>query len=1128
MTTDQHIASDPAISAIVSASAGSGKTKVLTDRVLRLLLGGAEPSRILCITYTKAASAEMEQRIEAQLGTWAIAAEEALRASLEALMGQPPAAKTLARARTLFACVMDAPVRIRILTIHAFCQSVLGRFPLEAGVAPHFTLIDDTASQALLQEARQKLLSGLDARGRQHEDATCFSAIARLTAIISETSFNELMEEIIAQRQQFLPWFQEGDDAEALYAQVFESFHTDRGCTDESLAQRYCQASAEHKAALKQAAAILAAFSAQKDQAMAQALQFWVREGDGSLQIQEENYLTAFLTQKGTPRKDPVTKKALEALGSHAQALLQEQERMVAFTSARQSLRLAQWTQDACILARGLLTLYRELKAQQGYLDYDDLILQTVQLFERSGMAQWVLYKLDGGIDHLLLDEAQDTSPQQWRLVEILAEEFFAGEGARSLKRTLFVVGDEKQSIYSFQGARPAAFDKMRQKLLRLTQTHGSVLQHVRLDRSFRSAAPVLEAVDNVFLQADARKGLVFSEHDIRHAVHRTGAAGRVELWELCEAPQELETEAWEAPATPTSQPSVQQLCAERIAATIEEWVRQKRILASQGRPVAAGDILILVQRRGSFAGAMLRALKQRGIPVAGADRMILSEHIAVMDCMVLGDFLLLPGDDLSLATVLKSPFIGMSEEDVFALAYGRGNQSLWSKLKADARFLQTYTFLSDLLAKTDYLTPYALYAYLLETLHGRRKLAARLGSEIEDPLNEFLALAMEYEAMHPPSLQGFLQWLRTGATQIKRDMEKSHDEVRIMTVHGAKGLQAPVVFLPDTTRTPRYDTGILWTEEGKPAVPLWTPFSDLSDRWYNTLKAQWKNAADEEYHRLLYVAMTRAEDELYICGWKGKKAITEGCWYELIRRGLDGALSEAVDGRRSMANTQTAVVKKGVGIPLSESTGIPRWGDEDAPTEPPAPRNITPSHAEPALARLPVMQDAYARQRGLLIHRLLQYLPDIAQEKREAAMAHFMARYGTALREAERVLVEREVLNILNHSGFRHVFGPGSAAEVSISGIVEDNAGNPVVVSGQIDRLAVQGDDVYVIDFKTNRTAPKTQETVPASYLAQMRAYHRLVSDIYPQKRVHCALIWTSVPSLMVLSPDLLHAKAA
>lgn len=1109
MTYDQYIASDPAHSVWVSASAGTGKTKVLTDRVLRLLLAGSSPQKILCITYTRAASAEMESRISAQLASWVGMDDEALKTALCALMGKPPTATILTRARRLFAQVLDAPERIRIQTIHSLCQSILGRFPLEAGVPPHFTAIDEVTAREMLANAKAELFASA-AQPEHHEAA---EAIAAIAAYISEQTLGALIGQIISSRRKFAQWLAISSAKEHLYKELNIAPDTNH----ETLIQKHLHYLPDELVALKQACNVLSESESPTDRETCAALSRWLEKRDDI-----DAYLSVYFTKEGTLRKKLHTVTAAKLWPQLEEVLRHEQQRICAYAEESQSWFVAQMSEHVTVLARAMLALYHRHKQRRAYLDYEDLIFYTAELLRKPGVAPWVLYKLDGGIDHLLVDEAQDTSQEQWEIVISLAAEFYAGESARTINRTLFVVGDEKQSIFSFQGADPSIFDKMQRGLSKRALNASKEFKHVQLALSFRSTAPVLTAVDSVFAQAEARDGLVFTEGDIRHDVHRKEAAGRVELWPLMESPDEEEFPPWHIPDLSASNERADRRCAAQIAETIEGWLKEKRELASQGRGITPGDIMILVQRRGSFTDALLQLLKRKNIAVAGADRLILTEHIAVQDCLSLARFLLLPQDDLTLAEVLRSPFVEVSEEGLFDLAYARGEKTLWQRLKENDAHKDAYDFLSGLLAVTDYMPPYELFAHVLEVCGGRKRLARRLGSEIDDPLNEFLALAIHYSKTHIPSLQGFMHWLDNGEIQIKRDMEKGRNEVRILTVHGAKGLQAPIVFIPDTVHTPPYESGILWTQN-EVSTPLWSPKKAYEDKTYRALKIKEREQSGQEYRRLLYVAMTRAEDELYICGWKGSKAIQTNCWYELVRRAAEAWTAQG--NIKVLSSVQTVPVKKEKSIISAAPTvPLPAWMDTPAPDEPIPTKPLIPSHiALPAHGLSPFAADA--RARGILVHRLLQYLPDVKAGERAEVLARFIRRYGRTLPKQEQEQIGNEVMAIIEHSAFAPVFGKDSVAEASITGL----AGvNNISIAGRIDRLAVTEDAVYIIDYKTGRKVPELESEVPQPYIKQMDAYRQLVQKIYPDKTVYCGLLWMTGPKLIVLSEALLQSLAA
>lgn len=1131
----QRTAADPGASVWVSASAGTGKTKVLTDRVLRLLLAGTAPGRILCITYTKAAAAEMALRIEDQLACWASAPKESLAALLNELLGRAPDEEELARAPTLLARVLDAPGDLAIETIHAFCQSLLARFPIEAGIAPHFGVAEERDQRDMLEAAQEEVL--IEARKGATEGLGW--ALAELTALVAENDFRALMHALALARARLRELLRHHKSLPALVLDLYRRAGLSLEDTPEELTRRACQDDAFDGEGLRAAAAALATGS-DKDMERSRAIARWLDQDESERAAALEDYARIFLTRECQPQVHIITKKAKDPDGRAAQALRTEQARIVRLYGTLKALGVCRSTQAALTLGAALLAAYQQVKLRHAVLDYDDQILLTRELLARKGIAPWVLYKLDGGIDHILLDEAQDTAPEQWEVIGAFAEEFFAGESARETKRTLFVVGDEKQSIFSFQGADPRILAQKRARFAALVTGAGERWEEVPLELSYRSTEPVLAAVDAVFAQEAARRGVALSGGAIRHSAKRKGEPGLVEVWPAL-APREAENAApWLLPLARRGADSPPARLAARIAGLIRRWLDEGEELEARGRPIRPGDVIVLVQRRGGFMDEMVRALKERAIPIAGADRLVLGEQIAVMDLMALGQFLLLPEDDLNLAALLKSPLVGLSEDELFALAYGRGEVPLWRALQRkrgeSPAFAKACDDLSGLLARADFVPPFELYADALGRLGARRRLLERLGPEADDPIDEFLNAALDYQKSHAPSLQGFLHWLEKGASEIKRDLEQRRDEVRIMTVHGAKGLQAPIVFLPDTLRRPpALRQTPLWQGEGEDAQLLWAGVREREDDAAAAARAAEEERRGAEYRRLLYVAMTRAADRLYVAGFGSGRPAPNGSWYELIR----GALEEAPGIERlpfdggpgwsgetlRLASPQRLKPKreKGAAEPRPEEE-LPAFACTPAPPEKAAPRALAPSTAgagEPP-ARSPLAGGESAYRRGQHVHRLLQLLPELPEERREEAARRHLARPGHGLSAAEQEEIAEAVLRVLRTPGFEALFGPESRAEAALAGVVGER-----LIAGRIDRLAVSDEAVLVVDYKTNREPPERPEEASPAYLAQLAAYRALLARIYPDKPIRSALLWTEGPRLMEIPEALLKAPS-
>jgi len=753
-------------------------------------------------------------------------------------------------------------------------------------------------------------------------------------------------------------------------------------------------------------------------------------------------------------------------------------------------------------------------------------------LFQRSSAA-WVLYKLDNGIDHILVDEAQDTNPLQWRVITQLADEFFSGAGARRGPRSIFAVGDEKQSIYRFQGADPAIFARMEEHFDEKLHGVGEELRTPVLHLTRRSTAPVLALVDAVFADPALANGLSSRASPLHHALFRKGQAGLVELWPT-ERPEPAEQpRPWNVPLDFTSPESPRARLAQRIAETIRRWLDETEILPSQKRAIRPGDIMILVRRRDAFVEEVIRALKRRRIPVAGTDRLALTKHIAVMDLMALARFVLLPEDDLTLATLLKSPFFGISEEELFTLAHNRAG-TLWQALASGNP--AAHDRLASFMTLAERESPFGFFSQILGPEGGRAALVARLGSDAEDPIEEFLRVAAEFERLHPPALQSFLGWLEAGETEVKRDMDQGRDEVRVMTVHGAKGLESNIVILPDTCAMPHRTArpGVL-TVAG---VPIWSQRKGDDPAPLTAARQAQEDAAEAEHLRLLYVALTRARDRLYICGYENSKPRDPRSWHALAEAAMQtiGVAVLSASGA-TLYRLETPQKEKPDGKPADADLEalpdtLPGWIGARAKPEPPARRTVSPSSlgdeslpAPPVLSpRQPGAEDKIRFARGRLIHRLLQSLPNFPETARAEAAQRFLAlpRHGLAA-EAQDEIRER-VLAVLAQPDFAPLFAPGSRAEVPVVGQVPLRGGT-VPVFGIIDRLAVTPAAVHVIDYKTNRPPPMRIEDVPAAYLRQMAAYGAVLAQVYPGRSLRASLLWTESLTLMALPAERLAA---
>ena len=1132
---EQRQASDPTISAFVAASAGSGKTKLLTDRMLRLMLTGATPSRIQCLTFTKAAAAEMALRLQHRLGGWLTMDDAELDADLAGLL-VPTGDDARRDARALFAQVLDLPGGMRIGTIHAFCQSLLRRFPLEAAISPHFRLVEDADARTAMDQAREGVLAGFPA-----------DALLELAGLTSAEGFGRLVAALDAKRGTLAPAM--ALTAPQLIAAMRRAAGAGAGDDATLLAAAVDWPARESVVAVQR---IAQAHGSPAVREKAERLLGWLNLPPELRREHWDEWLKELLKADGEPRAPSAfAAKVLDAKHPEIiEGMVAEQARVLAVEDQRRALRVAAVSAALLQLAAPVLRAYAGRKEDAGLLDYGDLIGRTSDLLRDPGAA-WVLYKLDGGIDHLLLDEVQDTAPEQWQIAHRLTEEFFAGLGAAAdegRRRTFFAVGDPKQSIYSFQGADPREFERSRAEMA--ARVGPAEWRDVALDVSFRSTTPVLALVDAVFADADAAQG-VADDGPLHHFADRAGAAGRVELWPLTPVPDAPIPEKWMPPDSNMGQVSAPQRLADALAGWIHDALRDGMRLESRNRPLAPGDVLVLVRRRDDFAKSLVRALKARGVPVAGLDRLVLDEQAAVQDMLALCDAILLPEDDLAVACVLTSPLGGLADDDLMRLSIGRQG-TLWDALRDRAgeqeAWSQAWTLLSTLQSRADYVTPHHLIAEALGPLGGRARLLARLGPDAAEPLDELLNAALAYTAQRAPSLQGFVHWLRRSGATVKREAEGAGGTVRVMTVHGAKGLQAPLVILPDTTALPPKDEPFGWRADPTTGVmlPLWSPRREFRCAAVDQARSAEQELKAKEYNRLLYVALTRAEDRLLICGWETRKGVPEQSWYRMVQRGFQalGAETSAFDAVPgawpgvclSQDSGQTAPPGSGKAPAGDPAAPLPAWagrpGDwrpDPPPPEPPVPVPLAPSRPDGAAlgpvprAASPLLSrdDAGHRfLRGKLVHTLLQYLPDLPEDARaDAALAH-LSFGGFGLTRAEVDALAAQTLAVLAHPELAPLFGPGSRAEQPLTGLIGD-----VVVSGVVDRMVVLQDEILLADYKTHRAAPMDVADTPVRYLRQLAAYRAVLRGIYPGRPVHCALVWTDQATVVSVPGMLLDA---
>ncbi|HVF83800.1 MAG TPA: double-strand break repair helicase AddA [Sphingomicrobium sp.] len=1113
---DQARAADPAIHAALSASAGTGKTQVLTARVLRLLLGGATPESILCLTFTKAGAAEMANRIGARLASWVRLPETALGAELRAL-GADVGPESRQRARRLFAQVLDAPGGLRIQTIHSFAQTLLAAFPAEAGITPGFRAIEGREEQLLARRTLATLVADSEAAGDgliadlqllsrrvgEREAERYLLACAREPEAMTYFALPEAVEPALRSRLG-LP---EGSIEELV------TVRCDDGSFDCALLHAMVQA---HRG-----------WNTKTGHAVADDIEGWLALPPGERCRSLGQLASVVFTQGGERRKvqggvlkvEPLAQEHCDSLAGEVAELLalMRQAELVAVQAAglRAGARFAE--------------AYTRAKRAEGVADFDDLIRWTRELLATPGMGEWVRYKLDRRTDHILVDEAQDTNLDQWAIIEALADEYFAGEGAGPSHRTLFMVGDFKQAIYGFQGTDPREFDQARSRFRQRAEALRKIVDDSRpfedlsIDRSFRSSQAVLDVVDAVIAEVGSVE-MGLPDQPNPHRAHWLWRSGSVELWPAFQIEEDEEggeegEEGWIA------EPA--RKYATLLARTVKHWLDEAPVLETTGQPMSAGDVLILVRSRGELASLIVARLFAEAVPVAGIDRLHLSSPLAVKDLMAAVAFAVQPLDDLTLASLLVSPLIGWNQDQLYGLAHGR-SAALWVELGRRAtesgHLAEAREVLGGLLAMADFTTP----ARFLETIlsgpiDGRRKLLERLGAAARDPIDELVAAAFEFERSEIASLDRFLHWFGSGEVEIKRDPSAPADAVRVMTVHGAKGLEAPVVILADATADPAK----LGERNGPIAVPLGEagkapvirPRKPELGEPYTSIIAQAKERDLEEHWRLLYVALTRPGERLVVAGLApGRGDLPENSWHARVQAAMEQVGAEW-DGdvlrySGDVPPSAPRVRRKALPLPLPI---LPDWLRHAAPVEARPSRPLAPSQlVEDREAAPPPSHDLRAAaRRGVLLHSLFERLPGVPSDQRHAAALLWLEQSAGVPDPAVRTEIATSACSLIGDGLFAALFAENSLAEAPIAATLPDGR----VVAGTVDRLLVEPDRVRVIDFKTGRQVPAGEREVPTHHRAQMEAYGAALSVIFPGKRVETALLYTAGPRLIGLT---------
>ena len=1153
---DQLRASDPKASAWVSANAGSGKTYVLAQRVVRLLLSGVPPSKILCLTFTKAAAAEMSNRVFEQLGKWCTMDDDALVEALSNVGEYNPSKSKLHRARLLFTKALESPGGLKIQTIHAFCEALLHQFTLEANTSGHFEVMSEADQKSLMQTARQSVMAAT------LEEPFLASALEDAMQFASDQAIEKGLEAVIRQRQKFQQWIGHyGDDVDQASIELASHLGINIAVGEDDLLNELLENLPIEEKMFLHIGEISGGISKPTSLTLSKTILEYKQA-----KTTKEKFalrLSIYKVKNGNAMRKPTpgVKALYDAIPGSEELLQEEKECFRQALNHYSNWKMVKGSIALFKLANAVIQKYGALKRARGFLDFDDLVNRSADLLARSDVRHWVQYKLDNGIDHVLVDEAQDTNSTQWLIINAIIEEFFAGKSTErsghnsNQARTVFAVGDQKQSIYSFQGAEPEMFAQ--QKTILGDQARAANLQFedVELQISFRSTFDVLSAVDMVFKSDQNARGLHANNEPVIHQPNRQSDPGEVQIWPMIAPSKTPPQEDWRVPIDHVSEehPAIQ--LSKRVTSTIQNWIKKEEILPGKGRKISCGDILILVRKRDQFVTSITRELKQAGLSVAGADRINLVTHIAIDDLLSLAKWALFPEDDLALAEILKCPLFDLDEIQLADLCIERSG-TLWQSLsqraegKTTDRLSEKFLQLQHLKTTAAICAPYEFFNEILSTNQGRMKFRARLGGEVDDVLDALLLEALNHTNNGGSGLQSFIHSLEIASPEIKRELDLVKDEIRVMTVHSAKGLEAPIVFLVDPG-SPAYGGNhrpeIVKIDQVKPFPAfLWQPRKDDGSEQTQIIHDKIQDKAEQEYRRLLYVGMTRAEDKLIVCGYGAPSKNSIPTWLHMVKDSLIDNCKEIIEDAEVTAwrwIVKDHTNRKPASPPDNKQASephiqnpLPSWINKIPPIETGFTPPLSPSIASQSIETKTrehdfaegenrPARDSFALQRGNATHQLLQFLPNITSDLRHERTQNYLERTYKDWTDAQIIETSENVMRILDDEKFAPLFSSNSIAEVSFTGTLDKNGLNRKI-NGQIDRLCVFGDRVLIIDYKTDRRYPQNPEQVSDQYLIQMAIYQQLVADIYPNLEVECSLLWTSGPQIMSIPRDLLENK--
>ena len=1115
---NQKIASNPNYSVWVSASAGTGKTTVLVNRLLRLFLNDVEPSKVLCLTYTNAGAIEMQNRIYKKARDWATISDDDLIKELKNLSDTPENNTDIdnlfLKARKLFSKLIDNPVPLKIYTIHAFCQSILKRFPIEAGITPHFKIIEDSEVKTLLNEAYQKFVHTLK-NDKNIDYIDVFESFNYLMNNTSESEFDNLIETIIDGREHFfelcLKYKTKAKILETLKNKIFKNFsYPIESFIDDTMLFKANVLDHIPSGFIDKLKQILSVDDGKKSIARLNLIGSFLAENDTEKKF--DIYKHIFLNSDDSiPANGILNKKSIMADMKFPDNVSRETIRIREAVEFINSVEIFKTTSSVLDIGLTLNDIYEKLKKKRGVMDFTDLITTVKKLFARDSISSWILYKLDGGISHVLIDEAQDTSPIQWEIVDKLTSEFFTTGSDKKNVKSLFSVGDRKQSIFSFQGANIKLFEKYKNYFKERIEFENYPFYDLPLNRSFRSCENILNTVDDVIKNSS---GVLLPNEDITHIPNRKDSSGLVEVLPLVKRIEDKTSKCFKPPVENINVFNTEVEMANVLATKIRYLLDNEYISDPKKdsddtkkfiRKIEPKDIMILVKKR-NLADSITKALLAKNIPLAGRDKLSLSDNIAVEDLISLLKFVLFNYDDLSLAEVLKSPLYNLTDDDLFDLCFNRKDETLFSRLSESEKYKDITNDLKYLIDFSKTALPFEFFDYVLKVQNKRKNFISRLGVEVVDVLNGFLSQCLSYDNLKlGKSLSDFYEWFSLNDVEIKRNMEQVNNTVRIMTVHSSKGLEAPVVFLYNANEVLSSSRDrILWSED----FPMYkTSNFKTSGKIFSDMLDTENTANQEEFYRLLYVAMTRARDRLYVIGSENnsKNART---WYSCIKESLLSNPKHRIEKNTNinfapdvftdddfviLGENDTGEISKTETVISKNFETLPEFFNEKVDDIPPYNIDIVPTSP---LSQNDENNTENALSRGTIIHKLLEYISKFNGDDIEK----FIDFYLSKTKIEDKDFIKNNILKLYNNSEYNFIFKNKNLSETEI--ITSENNISKIL---RVDKIVFNNDEIWIIDYKTD----KQTESVPSAYKKQLDKYKTAIAKIYPDKKIHTAILW-------------------